>query len=72
MAVNATQTLKSILSGNFSKPKQSKNIAMFHAGRSGSTVLGDLLNQNPQIFWDSEIFQPARMRPLPSMAFIHC
>ncbi len=29
---------------------------MFHLGRSGSTVLGDLLDQHPDIFWDSEIY----------------
>ena len=28
---------------------------MFHAGRSGSTVLTDLLRQHPKIFWDGEI-----------------
>lgn len=33
------------------------NIVMFHIGRSGSTVLGDLLRQHPQVFWDSEIYQ---------------
>ncbi|MGD1855059.1 MAG: hypothetical protein ACFB2W_12505 [Leptolyngbyaceae cyanobacterium] len=32
------------------------NIAMFHIGRSGSTVLGDLLNQSPKILWDGEIY----------------
>lgn len=32
------------------------NIAMFHIGRSGSTVLGDLLNQSPKIFWDGEVY----------------
>ncbi len=31
-------------------------VAMFHVGRSGSTVLGDLLDQHPDIFWDSEIY----------------
>lgn len=29
---------------------------MFHSGRCGSTVLGDMLNQHPDIFWASEIF----------------
>ena len=29
---------------------------MFHVGRSGSTVLGDLLSQHPLIQWDSEIY----------------
>lgn len=42
-------------------------VAMFHMGRSGSTVLGDLLNQHPHIFWDSEIYQGARMKPLPGI-----
>jgi hypothetical protein len=34
------------------------NIAMFHTKRSGSTVLSDLLNQHPKIFWDGEINSP--------------
>lgn len=31
------------------------NIATFHMGRCGSTVLGSLLHQHPKIFWDGEI-----------------
>ena len=34
------------------------SVAMFHIGRSGSTVLGDMLNQNPKVFWDGEIYHP--------------
>jgi len=34
------------------------NIVMFHIGRSGSTVLGDILGQHPKIFWDGEIYNP--------------
>jgi hypothetical protein len=30
---------------------------MIHVGRSGSTVVGDLLNQHPLIKWDGEIYQ---------------
>lgn len=33
------------------------NIAMFHIGRSGSTVLADLLEQHPKITWDGELYQ---------------
>ena len=33
-----------------------ENIAMFHTGRCGSTVLGNLLNQHPEIKWSGEIF----------------
>lgn len=36
----------------------SQCIVMFHVGRSGSTVLGDLLNQNKDILWDGEIYHP--------------
>jgi hypothetical protein len=31
---------------------------MFHVGRSGSTVLGNLLGQSEEIFWDGEIYHP--------------
>lgn len=33
------------------------NVAMFHVGRSGSRVLGDLLGQHPHVFWDFEIYE---------------
>lgn len=33
-------------------------VAMFHIGRSGSTVIGDLLHQNKNIYWDGELFEP--------------
>jgi LPS sulfotransferase NodH len=37
--------------------KESKgSVVMLHLGRSGSTVLGDLLDQHPDIFWDGEIY----------------
>lgn len=41
------------------------NIVMFHTGRSGSTVLGDLLGQHAGIFWDGEIFQNSSSLWLP-------
>lgn len=31
------------------------NVVMFHIGRSGSTVLGNLLRQHHRIYWDGEI-----------------
>jgi len=30
---------------------------MFHIGRSGSTVLGNLLGQHSKIFWDGELYE---------------
>jgi len=38
------------------------NIAMFHTGRCGSTVLGDMLGQHPDFFWASEIFEDISIR----------
>jgi len=35
---------------------------MFHNGRSGSTVLGDLLDQHSQFLWDGEIMKPPRWK----------
>jgi hypothetical protein len=32
------------------------NIVMYHLGRCGSTVLGSLLDQNPRIYWDGELY----------------
>ncbi|MDY7022639.1 MAG: hypothetical protein SWJ54_14995 [Cyanobacteriota bacterium] len=34
----------------------SKNVVMFHIGRSGSSVLGKLLNETNEIIWDEEIY----------------
>jgi len=34
-----------------------KNVAMFHTGRCGSTILGNMLNAHSKVFWASEIFE---------------
>ena len=34
------------------------NVIMFHLGRSGSTVVGNLLQQHPRIFWANELYLP--------------
>ena len=31
---------------------------MLHNGRCGSTVVGNLLAQNPNIYWASELYEP--------------
>ncbi len=38
------------------------NIVMVHIGRCGSTVLGDLIGQHPQIRWEGEIYQQVFMK----------
>ena len=37
-------------------PFRPGNIFMIHLGRTGSTVLADLLSQHPRIFWGSELY----------------
>lgn len=32
------------------------NVVMLHVGRSGSTVLGDMLDQHRHVYWDGEIY----------------
>lgn len=34
-----------------------RSVVMIHIGRSGSTALGDLLDQHPNIFWDGEVWR---------------
>lgn len=49
---------------------------MFHFGRCGSTVVGDLLHQHPNIYWDGEVFYRKwaqfdfRLDPFDSSTFI--
>ena len=38
-------------------PRKSGNILILHNGRSGSTLLGDMLDQHEDIFWDGETFE---------------
>jgi hypothetical protein len=34
-------------------------VAMLHVGRSGSTVIGNMLNAHPEIVWDGELYHVA-------------
>ncbi len=42
------------------EPEVQQKVIMFHTGRCGSTVLGNMLNQNPRINWASEIFESCK------------
>lgn len=55
--------VKSALINRFKK--KPLGVGMFHFGRVGSTVLSELLNQNPNIKWDNELFQILKMKPKP-------
>lgn len=34
------------------------DVAMFHTGRCGSTVIADLIGQHPEVAWAGELFEP--------------
>jgi hypothetical protein len=36
--------------------RQQGSVVMFHTGRSGSSVIADMLGQHPAIHWDGELF----------------
>lgn len=38
------------------------DVVIWHIGRCGSTVLGSMLNQNPAVQWENEIFRPLLLR----------
>lgn len=46
------------------KPSRRLNVAMFHSGRCGSTVLGNVLNQHSQIRWADEVFEVPHYKKL--------
>ena len=48
--------------------RREANVAMFHVGRSGSTVLGDLLGQHPGVYWDGEIYEHRVFQPYEQRA----
>ncbi len=58
------QSISSLLSnllGPFCRRFRKKRIVMFHAGRSGSSVLGLMLGANRQIFWAGEILKERKV-----------
>ena len=44
------------LVGTVTAPLRPGNVVLFHLARSGSSVLADLMNQNPKVLWGGEIF----------------
>lgn len=53
---------RSLISDGAPAGKAQRGVALFHVGRSGSTVLGDLLDQNSALHWDGEIYEHAFQR----------
>lgn len=52
-----TSELSTRLAGPVLSPFRKGGVVMFHIGRSGSTVLCDLLNQHPYVYWDREVYE---------------
>ena len=54
------RVLSSLLTplGPLLAPSRPGNVAMFHIGRCGSTVVGQLLKQHRRIYWASELYTP--------------
>ena len=42
------------------RPGRQRNVAMFHAGRSGSTVLCKMLGQSDKVYWPGEVLTGLR------------
>jgi hypothetical protein len=49
-------------------PVELKRVCMFHIGRSGSTVLADMLKQHPRVAWDGEVFEPTARKWQPGVS----
>lgn len=47
------------------------NVVMLHVGRSGSTVLADMLDQHPRVYWDGEIYHRWLGDRLPATDPVH-
>ena len=55
MAMKGKAIAKGVVNSLFRRLRKG-NIVVFHIGRCGSTVLANLLNQHPNIYWDGEIY----------------
>lgn len=57
--------------GGSGRDRHRGSVVMFHTGRSGSSVIADMLGEHPEIHWDGELFNyrlmPWRERPKDRM-----
>lgn len=53
----AQQLIQQNITGPLLSPWRKGQVVMFHIGRSGSTVLTNLLEQQSNFFWDGEIYE---------------
>ena len=55
--MEATSYVKDLIRKALNTVVRKQKVAMLHPGRCGSTVLGSLMNQHPDIFWSGEPFE---------------
>lgn len=55
--IRGPRALSSLSRAFFEKKRSEGHVLMMHNGRSGSTLLGDILDQHRQIFWDGETIE---------------
>ncbi len=53
----AARAINARLVSTFADPRPDGHVLMLHTGRSGSTMLGDMLDQHPKVFWDGEVIE---------------
>lgn len=51
------RALSALARSMFQSPPSKGHVLMLHNGRSGSTLLGDMLDQHDEIFWDGETIE---------------
>jgi|GEM_PF-1312520 len=56
LGLHTLTNCRRLLYGNAKSPCRKGNLVMFHTGRSGSSVVADLLGRHPAIHWDGELF----------------
>lgn len=74
-AQRTSRRVRQILGRSASK-RSPGAVCMYHVGRCGSTVLGNLLDQHPRVYWDQEIYfrrwreAGLKIRPFDHRAFV--
>lgn len=51
------EKLRRSIAASWNARNREEHVAMFHIGRTGSTVLANMLSAHSQIYWGSELFE---------------
>lgn len=53
----AIRMARPLIESAISRRRREGHVLVLHTGRSGSTLLGDMLDQHPDVFWDGEVLE---------------